>query len=106
MEDGIDMIDVNDISIVSLLAGFDPEDHELLTMDGFDKCIIGVVERCGQPPIVCYDRQKVIDKLIEEGATYDDAVDFFEFNQIGAWMGESTPCFINLNSRLQYKETE
>ena len=33
--------------------------------------------------------------------TYGEAVEFFDFNVIGSWMGEETPEFITL-----YKENE
>jgi len=68
-----------------------PEDA--LTMDGYDDCIIGVCRRFGQNDIVAYDYSKVIDKLCES-MTHEEAVEFFEFNQIGAWMGDNTPCFV------------
>jgi len=63
-------------------------------MDGFDDCIAGVVERIGQPPIICYDRDKVLNKLMSQDMDYEEAVEYFEYNQQGAWMGEGTPCFI------------
>ena len=25
----------------------------------------------------------------------EEAYEYFEFNQMGAWMGEGTPCFLN-----------
>jgi len=81
-----------------LFAGFDPDEHELLTMDGYDDCIVGVVERFGQEPIVCYDREKVICRLESDGMDRDEAEEFFQFNQIGAWMGDSTPCFLSANA--------
>lgn len=68
----------------------------MLVMDGYDDCIVGIVERFGQPPIVCYDRDKVIKAHMKEGMDYEEAEEFFEFNQIGAWLGESTPCFITM----------
>lgn len=72
-------------------------DDDMLVMDGFDDCIAGIVERCGQPPIVCYDREAVIEKLMKETrGSYEEAEEFFEFNQVGAWLGDSTPCFITL----------
>ena len=72
-----------------------------LIMDGFDDCIAGIVERIGQPDIICYDRDKVLDKLISQGMTDEEAVEYFEYNQKGAWMGEGTPCFIRkLESEL------
>ena len=82
-----------------LFAGFDPEEHNLLTMDGYDDCIIGVVERFGENPIVCYDKEKVLLQLELDGMDRDEADDFFEFNQIGSWMGDSTPCFLSANNK-------
>ena len=75
------------------IAGFSSEDHDLLVMDGFDDCIEGIVERFGQNPIVCYNKQKVLS-VLEEEMTSEEAYEWFEFNQIGAWVGDSTPCFI------------
>jgi hypothetical protein len=67
---------------------------DILLMDGYDDCVVGVVEQFGRPPIVCYDRELVIRKLMEDGMTQEEAEEFFEFNQIGAWVGERTPCFM------------
>lgn len=71
-------------------------DDELLFMDGYDDCIIGICSRFGQENCVAYDREKVLQKHVEEGMTYDEAVEFFEFNQIGAYVGSRTPCFIEV----------
>ena len=68
----------------------------MLTMDGYEDCVAGIVERFGQEPIVCYDIAKVLKKLGADGLNEDEAVEFFYYNQIGAWMGEGTPCFITL----------
>lgn len=68
---------------------------ELLTMTGFDDCIIGVVERFDSPPIVCYDKAKVIQRLMQD-MSENEAEEFFAYNQLGAWLGEQTPCFITL----------
>jgi hypothetical protein len=65
-------------------------------MDGYDDCIIGVVEQFGRPPIVCYNRELVIRKLMDEGMSEEESIEFFEYNQIGAWVGDYTPCFITL----------
>lgn len=86
------------VNTTDLFAGFDPEEHELLTMDGYDDCIVGIVERYGQNPIVCYDKEKLICQLQSEGCDRDEAIEFFYFNQIGAYMGHSTPCFLSANA--------
>lgn len=68
---------------------------ELMLMDGYDDCIVGIVERYGQAPIVCYSKPKILDKLMADGMTAEEAEEFWAFNQIGAWMGELTPCFLS-----------
>lgn len=69
--------------------------EDLLAMDGYDDCVVGVMERFGMEPILLYDKAKVIDKLIAERC--DDkqsALDYYEFNQLGAWHGDKTPGFL------------
>ena len=91
------MRDMEDEDLEKLFDGYDI--HELVFMNGFDDCIAGVVERHGIPGIVCYDRDKVISKLVWQGMTVDEAEEWYEFNQLGAYAGESTPCFISLVDR-------
>ena len=31
-----------------------------------------------------------------DGMSYEDAIEFFEYNTIGSWMGEGTPLFAPL----------
>jgi len=73
------------------LAEIDPD---LLLMDGFDDCIIGVCEAFGSVPVVAYDYDKVLANLQASGMTYEEAVEYHEFNQAGAYVGERTPVFI------------
>lgn len=68
----------------------------LLKMDGYDDCIIGICERFGMEAVLAYDREKVLAKLQSDGMTREDAEEFFQYNQIGAWMGEKTPVFVTL----------
>jgi hypothetical protein len=70
-------------------------DDELLLMDGFDDCIIGVCHSFGGEPVVAYDYDRVIASLESQGMTYEEAVEFHEFNQAGAYVGERTPVFIH-----------
>ena len=68
---------------------------DMLKMDGFDSCILGVVYRANQGPIVCYSRPAVINALIHQGMTRQEAEEYHGFNQADAWMGEGTPCFLD-----------
>jgi hypothetical protein len=67
---------------------------EMLVMDGYDDCIAGVCVRHGQEPVIIYDQSKVLARLVEDGMTEDEAEEFHEFNQAGAWVGERTPAFL------------
>lgn len=70
-------------------------DYEgLLFVDGFDDAIIGVAERIGMEPVVAYSTPKIIEILARE-MTEDEAVEFFEFNILGAYVGERTPVFVS-----------
>ncbi len=73
------------------LAEIDPD---LLLMDGFDDCIIGICESFGGVPVVAYDYDKVLANLQASGMTYEEAVEYHEFNQAGSCVGERTPVFI------------
>ena len=71
----------------------------LLKADGFDDALLGVVERFNMPWVFLYDYDKMIDIMVSGGMTYQDAAECFEFNIIGAWVGDSTPCFACLGSK-------
>ena len=61
----------------------------------YEEAIIGIANRFGMQPSVAYDYDKVIEILTED-MSYEDAVEYFEFNIIGAWVGETTPLFIRV----------
>ena len=66
-----------------------------LTMDGYDDCAIGILERYGMNSVVIYDKDKVIQQLMDEGIpTYGEALEFYEYNQLGGWHGDLTPGFL------------
>ena len=68
---------------------------EALLCDGFDEAIIGLATRIGMELVVAYDVEKIIGILINrDGMTYEEAYEYYEFNIVGAWMGEFTPIFI------------
>ena len=69
-------------------------DEELRCADGFDDCIVGVVEQFGKKPVVCYDKTKMLDKLVRGGLTEQRAVEHYNTHIVGAFVGERTPCFV------------
>tara|TARA_R110000751_G_scaffold3539_1_gene16944 strand:- start:418 stop:735 length:318 start_codon:yes stop_codon:yes gene_type:complete len=83
-------------SIVTLTDRlFDLGVDSALIMDGYDDCVIGTLERFGMEPIVLYDKELVIQQLIDEGCdSYEGALEYYEHNQLGAWHGNKTPGFL------------
>lgn len=66
----------------------------LLKLDGHDDACVGVVTGFGGKAALCYNRTKVLDKLRQDGMTEEEAVEYFEYNIIGAYVGETTPMFL------------
>ena len=64
---------------------------ELLAADGLDDAVIGYVERCGEPIRLVYDRERCIEILVDQCGDYQAAQEWFEFNTLGAHVGELTP---------------
>ena len=66
-----------------------------LLADGFDEAIDGMCIQFGQLPIVAYDYNKCIDILIKrDGMSETEAVEYFDFNVVGSYMGPNSPVFI------------
>ena len=73
---------------------------KILLADGFEEAFIGIVESFGTEPKACYNYDTCIDVLIagfsddHHTMTYDEAVEYLEFNVTQAYVGEHTPAFI------------
>ena len=65
---------------------------EALFADGFDDAIIGVAQQFNIMS-VAYNRDKCIEILMKDMDQLE-AIEYFEFNVIGAYVGEQTPTFI------------
>lgn len=69
---------------------------EALTADGLDDAILGVVEVQSGQPVVCYDRAAVIRIHEAMGMSYEEAVEFVDFNVTDAYVGPGTPAFLTV----------
>jgi hypothetical protein len=83
---------INHDDVRAWIAEYNPE---ALLADGFEAAIVGIAERCGKEPLVVYDAGKCVQILVErDGMDEDEALEFFNFNTLGAWMGDNTPLFL------------
>tara|TARA_Y100000034_G_C6740087_1_gene328369 strand:+ start:122 stop:379 length:258 start_codon:yes stop_codon:yes gene_type:complete len=63
--------------------------------DGFDDAILGMCVQFGSEPVVAYDFNKCVEIIMErDGMKREEAIDFINFNIVGAYVGLSTPVFI------------
>ena len=64
-------------------------EEQFIKIDGFDEAIIGIEDFDMR---LIYSCSKIIDILKEE-MSEEDAIEHFEYNIKGAWLGEKTPIF-------------
>jgi hypothetical protein len=60
----------------------------------FDPAIVGLVYGFGQELAVLYDEEKALAGLVTSGMDEEEAREWFEYNTIGAYLGEATPRFL------------
>lgn len=65
-------------------------ESEFLKADGFDAAVIGMEEKSGR---LIYSARKIIQILIEEGLSEEDALDHYYYNVEGAYVGDLTPIY-------------
>jgi hypothetical protein len=69
-------------------------DEDLLKADGFDEAVIGIEINTGR---LVYDIFKMRELLIKnDGMSSDDAMEYLDFNVLGAYMGEKTPIYVQI----------
>lgn len=79
-------------------------DGAILLADGFDEALLGFVEVAGRSMVALYDRNKCIEILMSDGMDDEVAQEYFEFNVIGAYVGEYTPAFATFLSGEETNE--
>ena len=65
--------------------------EEALYFDGFEQALIGYSSKAGDPIVACYDYDKCINILMRrDKMSEEEAIEFFEFNTVGAYVGKHT----------------
>ena len=65
-----------------------------LTADGFEKALLGFGYQFNTP-VAVYSKDRCLHVLMErDGMSREDAIEYFDFNVAGAWVGASTPVFL------------
>lgn len=59
----------------------------------FDSAIMGLSSRDGHPCLV-YDVVSVVEILVSQGMTHEDAMGWYDFNIAPAYLGPATPLYV------------
>ena len=69
-------------------------DDEVLFADGFEEALMGFGE-VGGKFVAVYDREKCVEILMtRDSLSAEDAIEYFNFNVTGAYVGPHTPAFV------------
>lgn len=67
-------------------------DEEILKADGFDNCVLGYEYNWDGNIRLIYSVKAMLEELVvSEGMTEEDAIEHFEYNIRGGYVGEKTP---------------
>lgn len=68
---------------------------EVVIADGLSDAFIGLAQVGKESKTVAvYDSVKIIKILMDSGLTQDEAVEYYEYNILGAYVGEATPVYL------------
>ena len=81
---------MNRKDIIDLYADDEPE---ILFADGYDSAIEGVVWD-GERTRVVYRMESILEILMDQGMTYDEASEYFDFNVAKTYVGVYTPLYL------------
>lgn len=76
--------------------------------DGLEAAIIGVGQQYTKPAVLIYSAKKIIQVLMKQGMTYNEALDYYGHNIECMWVGaEETPIIMDdLSVDLKEKDQD
>lgn len=72
-------------------------DEEALYIDGFEDCLIGIADVWRdntRRTVAVYDYTLMVQSLIDDEVTAEDAAEYIEFNISGAYVGPYQPIIV------------
>ena len=70
---------------------------DYITADGFEQALIGVGVQA-MNYVAIYDYDKCVKILMDrDGMSYDESVEYMDYNVLGAYVGTQTPVFLGEN---------
>ena len=67
--------------------------NEILFCEGLERALVGTGTRFTHQ-VAVYSKKKVLE-ILQEDMTFDEAIEHFDYNIAGAYVGENTPVFLD-----------
>lgn len=72
------------------------KNQQIMLCDGLDRAFIGLTREWSGHVRAVYDYDRAVKVFMErDGMTNDEAIEFMDFNVVGAFVGEATPLWVN-----------
>lgn len=75
-------------------------------LDGFDEAIIGISEEFGNEPRIIYNKSKMLEILTYQGMTWEEAVEYYDFNILGLYVSNQNPIFLDIPIKPKKRKDE
>ena len=63
--------------------------------DGLGQALVGYGRQYTKPPIAVYSESAIVQLIMDrDGMCVEEAIEFFDFNIRGMWVGEQTPLIL------------
>lgn len=86
------------------------ESEPMLLADGLEHAFLGLACIGNRlEPVACYDYDAVIQGFVAEGMTEEEAVEHFDYNVIGGYVGERMPVYLQrmtIEQAIEIAESE
>ena len=69
------------------------DDEKILLADGLENAFMGIGRQFTHP-VAIYSYRKTIKILMKQGMDREEAIEYFDYNIAGAFVGDQTPVFL------------
>jgi hypothetical protein len=59
-----------------------------IVLEGLNNCVVGLSESFDEPNRLFYSKDKIINTLMLSDMTYDEAVEYYDYNILGGYFGD------------------
>jgi len=74
--------------------------EDVVIAEGLEEAFLGIAEGFGGTMVPVYSYDMCIQILMREGMDYEQAIEYFEYNTMGAYYSDNQPMYIHLSPSI------